>query len=142
MQQLGLVPGKDVTIVPSGNNPTRMGAVESGRMQATPLEPPASMLAQKKGLYLLMDISALNVPFPHTGLSTTRKFIQLIPMSFGDSLGNSYVEAVHRIKTDKKTGMTFMSKYFKGLEDKEVLDKSYDLAFRDKRRCRANSTQP
>jgi NitT/TauT family transport system substrate-binding protein len=130
MQKLGLVPGKDVTIVPSGNNPTRMGAVESGRMQATPLEPPASILAQKKGLHLLMDISALNVPFPHTGLSTTRKFIQNNP-DVVRRFVKSYVEAVHRIKTDKKTGMTIMSKYFKGLDDKEVLDKSYDLAFRD-----------
>jgi len=85
------------------------------------------MLAQKKGLYLLMDISALNVPFPHTGLSTTRKFIQTNP-DVVRRFVKSYVEAVHRIKTDKKTGMTIMSKYFKGLEDKEVLDKSYDLA--------------
>jgi ABC-type nitrate/sulfonate/bicarbonate transport system substrate-binding protein len=130
LQKLGLVPGKDVTIVPSGNNPTRMGAVESGRMQATPLEPPASILAQKRGLHLLMDISALNVSFPHTGPSTTRKFIQNNTDVVRRFI-KSYVEAVHRIKTDRKTGMTILSKYFKGLDDKEVVDKTYDLAFRD-----------
>ena len=27
--------------------------------------------------------------------------------------------------------MTILSKYFKGLDDKEVVDKTYDLAFRD-----------
>jgi ABC-type nitrate/sulfonate/bicarbonate transport system substrate-binding protein len=107
-----------------------MGAVESGRMQATPLEPPASILAQKRGLHLLMDISALNVSFPHTGPSTTRKFIQNNTDVVRRFI-KSYVEAVHRIKTDRKTGMTILSKYFKGLDDKEVVDKTYDLAFRD-----------
>ena len=130
LQKLGLVAGKDVTIVPSGNNPTRMSAVETGRMQATPLEPPASILAQKRGLHLLMDISALDVPFPHTGASTTRKFIQNNPDAVRRFI-RSYVEAVHRIKTDRKTGMTILSKYFKGLDDKEVLEKTYDLAFRE-----------
>ena len=130
LQKLGLTPGKDVTIVPSGNNPTRMGAIETGRMQATPLEPPASILAQKKGMHILMDISALNVPFPHTGPSTTRRFIQNNPDVVRRFI-KSYVEAIHRIKTDKKTGMMLLGKYFKGLEDKEVLEKTYDLAFRD-----------
>lgn len=130
LQKFNLVPGKDVTIVPAGNNPTRMGAIETGRMQATPLEPPASILAQKKGLHLLMDISALNVPFPHTGPSTTRRLIQNNPDAVRKFI-RSYVEAVHRIKTDKKTGMTVLSKYFKGLDDREVLERTYELAFRD-----------
>jgi len=130
MQKFGLVPGKDVTIVPSGNNPTRMGAVESGRMQATPLEPPASILAQKRGLHLLMDISALNVPYPHTGPATTRKFIQNNPDAVRRFV-RSYVEAVHRIKTDRKTGMAVLTKYFKGLDDKDVLEKTFDSAFRE-----------
>ena len=130
LQKFGLVAGKDVTIVPAGNNPTRMGAIETGKMQATPLEPPASILAQKKGLHVLMDISALNVPFPHTGPSTTRRLIQNNPDLVRKFI-KSYVEAVHRIKTDKKTGMMVLSKYFKGLDDREVLEKTYELAFRD-----------
>jgi ABC-type nitrate/sulfonate/bicarbonate transport system substrate-binding protein len=72
----------------------------------------------------------LNVPFPHTGPSTTRRMIQ----NNSDAVRKfvrSYVEAVHRIKTDKKTGMTILSKYFKGLDDRDVLEKTYELAFRD-----------
>jgi NitT/TauT family transport system substrate-binding protein len=130
LQKFGLTPGKDVTIVPSGNNPTRMSAVETGRMQATPLEPPASILAQKTGLHVLMDISALNVPFPHTGASTTRKFIQSNPDAVRRFI-RSYVEAVHRIKTDRKTAARVLSKYFKGLDDQDVIDKTCDFSFRD-----------
>jgi ABC-type nitrate/sulfonate/bicarbonate transport system substrate-binding protein len=77
-----------------------------------------------------MDISALNVPFPHTGPSTTRRLIQNNPDLVRKFI-KSYVEAVHRIKTDRKTGMMVLSKYFKGLDDREVLEKTYELAFRD-----------
>ena len=128
LRKFGLVPGKDVTLLPVGINPVRMGALESGRVIATPLNPPASIIAQKKGLHVLLDISSLAIPWPHTGAITTRKFIR----EHTDTVRRfvkSYVEAVHRIKTDRETGMKVLAKYFKGLQDRDTLVKTYDLSF-------------
>jgi NitT/TauT family transport system substrate-binding protein len=128
LRKFALVPGKDVTLLPVGNNPVRLGALETGRVVATPLNPPASVMAQKKGLNVLVDISALGIPWPHTGAITTRKYIR----EHTDTVRRfvrSYVEAVHRIKTDRETGMKILAKYFKGLQDRDILVKTYDLSF-------------
>lgn len=117
-----------MTLLPVGNNPVRLGALETGRVVATPLNPPASVMAQKKGLNVLVDISALGIPWPHTGAITTRKYIR----EHTDTVRRfvrSYVEAVHRIKTDRETGMKILAKYFKGLQDRDILIKTYDLSF-------------
>ena len=130
LRKFGLIAGKDVTLLPTGNNPVRLGALETGRVVATPLNPPASLIAQKKGLNMLLDIAALGIPWPHTGAITTRKFIR----EHTDTVRRfvkSYVEAVHRIKTDRETGMKVLGKYFKGLQDREVMVKTYDLSFSD-----------
>ena len=85
-------------------------------------------MAQKKGLNVLVDISALGIPWPHTGAITTRKYIR----EHTDTVRRfvrSYVEAVHRIKTDRETGMKILAKYFKGLQDRDILVKTYDLSF-------------
>lgn len=128
LKKFGLVPGKDVTLLPVGNNPVRLGALESGRVVATPLNPPASIMAQKKGLNMLVDISALGIPWPHTGAITSRKYIREQPDTVRRFV-RSYVEAVHRIKTDRETGMKVMTKYFKGLQDRDVVVSTYNASF-------------
>lgn len=128
LRKFGLVPGKDVTLLPIGNNPVRLGALETGRVVATPLNPPASVMAQKRGLNLLLDISTLGIQWPHTGAITTRKFIR----EHTDTVRRfvkSYIEAVHGIKTDREAGMKVLAKYFKGLQDRDVMVKTYDLSF-------------
>jgi NitT/TauT family transport system substrate-binding protein len=128
LRKFGLVAGKDVTLLPVGNNPIRLSALETGRVVATPLNPPASVMAQKKGLNILLDISTLGIQWPHTGAITTRKFIRENTDTVRRFV-KSYIEAVHRIKTDRETGMKVLAKYFKGLQDREVLVKTYDLSF-------------
>lgn len=128
LKKFGMVAGKDVTLLPVGNNPVRLGALESGRVVATPLNPPASIMAQKKGLNMMLDITALNIPWPHTGAITTRKYIREHPDTVRRFV-KSYVEAVHRIKTDKEVGMKVMTKHFKGLQDRDVVVNTYDASF-------------
>lgn len=128
LKKFGLVAGKDVTLLPVGNNPVRLGALESGRVVATPLNPPASIMAQKKGLNMLVDISALGIPWPHTGAITSRKYIREQPDTVRRFV-RSYVDAVHRIKTDRETGMKVMTKYFKGLQDRDVIVSTYNASF-------------
>jgi len=128
LRKLGMVAGKDVTLLPVGNNPVRLGALESGRVVATPLNPPASIMAQKKGLNVMLDITSLNIPWPHTGAITTRKYIREHPDTVRRFV-RSYVEAVHRIKTDRETGMKVMTKHFKGLQDRDVVASTYDASF-------------
>ena len=48
LPRLGLIPGKDVTIVQTGSTPERLAALEARRVSASTLVPPAMFTAQKK----------------------------------------------------------------------------------------------
>jgi NitT/TauT family transport system substrate-binding protein len=124
LARLGLNPGKDVTIVQTGSTPERMAAMETRRVSGSALVPPSTFAAQKKGFYVLADVAALGLAYQHQGGVTTRKFLRERP----DVVRNfvkSYIEAVHRLKTDRAVGMKIAAKYLR-LDDKELLQKTYE----------------
>jgi NitT/TauT family transport system substrate-binding protein len=129
LARLGLNPLKDVTIVQTGSTPERLAAMESRRVQATVLVSPTTFIAQKNGYYLMGDVAALGLAYQHQGGATTRRFIREHP----DVVRNfvkSYIETVHRMKTDRPGGMKILAKYLH-LDDKEVLEKTYDSSIAD-----------
>src|SRR3989338_5282897 len=125
LQRMGLVPEKDVTIIQLGSTTDRLAALGAARIQATVLPPPTMLMALKSGLNLLADVSTLGLAFQHTAPVTTRRFIRENPDIVKRYL-KSHVEAVHRIKTDRETGIRVMTKYLGQSKDKESTEKSYD----------------
>ena len=69
LQRLGLVPVKDVAILQVGSLTERLAAMETNRVQATVLAPPAMYQAQMRGFNMLADISALGLPYQATGVA-------------------------------------------------------------------------
>ncbi len=130
LQRIGLIPGKDVALVQLGDPLMRQAAMETNRVQATVHVPPSTFVAQKKGFNVLADVAALGLAYQHTGVATTRKFIRehsdIVRMYI-----KSHVEAAHRLKTDRETGIKVLAKYMGGLKDREILEKTYDRAVAD-----------
>ncbi len=125
LQRIGLVPEKDVTIIQLGSTTDRLAALGAGRIQATVLPPPTMLMALKSGLNLLADVSTLGLAFQHTAPVTTRRFIRENPDLVKRYL-KSHVEAVHRIKTDRETGIRVITKYLGQAKDRDSMEKSYD----------------
>ena len=125
LQRMGLVPEKDVTIIQLGSTTDRLAALGAGRIQATVLPPPTMLMALKSGLNLLADVSTLGLAFQHTAPVTTRRFIRENPDIVKRYL-KSHVEAVHRIKTDRETGIRVITKYLGQAKDRDSMEKSYD----------------
>jgi len=126
LQKIGLTPVKDVAILQIGALPDRLAAMESKRVQATVLAPPAMYVAQKRGFNILADVAALGLAYQATGVATTRKFIREHPEVVRKYI-KAHVDAVHRFKTDRETGTRILAKYL-GLKDKEILDRTYEGA--------------
>src|SRR5262245_41054600 len=55
LSKIGLAPERDVTIVQIGGATARVDAVLTGRAQATVLDPLPSIIAQKRGMNLVVD---------------------------------------------------------------------------------------
>jgi len=130
LQRIGLVPDKDVVLVQLGSPVTRQAAMETGRVQATVHVHPSTFVAQKKGYNVLADVATLGLAYQHTGVATTQKFIKERP-DIVRAYVKSQIETVHRLKTDRATGIKVLAKYMGGLKDREILEKTYDLAVAD-----------
>src|SRR4029434_3320565 len=104
LQKVGLTPGKDVTIVQIGSTTARVDATLAGRVQATVVNPPASIIAQKRGMTVLADLPKLGQVYQHTAVAATRKYIREHP-DIVRRYVKSQVEAVHRIYTDKESAI-------------------------------------
>jgi NitT/TauT family transport system substrate-binding protein len=128
LRKLGLDADKDVSIIVVGGTPDRLIALQTGRIQATLLGPPTTIVAEREGFNLLEDLGDL--PFPYNSIATTRRFIKENQETVRRYI-KSHVEAVHRLKTDRETGIKVLGKYLR-LSDRYLLEKTYDVSVTDK----------
>lgn len=123
LSQVGLTPGKDVAIVQIGSTTARVDAALSGRVQATVVQPPASIIAQKKGMTVLADLPKLGLVYQHTSAATTRRYVR----EHSDIVRRyvkSQVDAVHRIYTDKEASIRALARFIGRSVERDVLEKT------------------
>jgi len=123
LSKIGLIPGKDVTIVQIGSTTARVDAALTGRVQATVVQPPASIIAQKRGMNILADLPKLGLVYQHTAAATTKKYIREHP-DIVRRYVKSQLEAVHRIYTDKNTAIRALARFIGQAVDRDVLEKT------------------
>ena len=119
---------KDVAILQIGGLAERLTSLETGRVHAAMLATLDVFIAQKRGFYALAHVT---LPYQTTSVATTRRFIRENPEIVGRYV-KSQIEAVHRMKTDRETGLKVLAKYH-GSQDKEILERTYDLHCADEK---------
>jgi ABC-type nitrate/sulfonate/bicarbonate transport system substrate-binding protein len=125
LSRIGLNPGKDVTIVQIGSTTARVDAALAGRVQATVVQPPASIIAQKRGMNILADLPKLGLVYQHTAAATTKKYIREHP-DIVRRYVKSQIEAVHRIYTDKNASIKALARFIGQSIDRDVLEKTWE----------------
>src|SRR6266480_1019984 len=125
LQKVGLTPGKDVTIVQIGSTTARVDATLAGRVQATVVNPPASIIAQKRGMTVLADLPKLGLVYQHTSAATTRRYIREHPEIVRRYV-KSQVDAVHRIYTDKEAAVRALARFIGRSVERDVLEKTWE----------------
>jgi ABC-type nitrate/sulfonate/bicarbonate transport system substrate-binding protein len=131
LEKLGLK-SKDVKFIVIGGTPERLISMRNKRLQATLLSPPTSILAEREGFNVLADVGALGLPFLHNGIAASRRFVRDNPETARRYV-KSQVEAVHLMKTDRKTSVAVLGKYLRQTANKEILEKSYELSSTDQK---------
>lgn len=125
LTHFGLVPEKDVAIVQIGSIESIVPAMQGNRVQAGILSYPAITRAKKLGYRVLLDIASLGIPYASTGVTTRGKLIREDPDLVRRYLA-AQLEAIARMKKDKKFTMTVMGKYLR-TSDPELLSESYEI---------------
>jgi NitT/TauT family transport system substrate-binding protein len=125
LSKIGLAPGKDVTLVQIGSTTARVDATLTGRVQATVVNPPASIIAQKRGMNILADLPKLGLVYQHTAAATSKKYIREHP-DIVRRYVKSQVEAVHRIYTDKEAAIRALARFIGRTVERDVLEKTWE----------------
>ena len=123
LSKIGLVPEKDVTLVQIGGTTARVDAVLTGRAHATVLDPLPSIIAQKRGMNLLVDLPKLGLVYQQMAPVTTKKYIREHPDVVRRYV-KTQIEAVHRIYTDKEASLRALTRFFGGRVERDVLEKT------------------
>jgi NitT/TauT family transport system substrate-binding protein len=124
LERIGLKAGKDVVIVQMGDAPRRIEAAMANQIQGVVLDPPANVIAERRGMVSLVNLAEQGLVYQHTGAATTKKYIREHP-DIVRRYVKSQVEAVHRIYTDKETSVKVLVKYFGESIDRDVLEATW-----------------
>lgn len=127
VKYLNLRPDQDLDINSIGEEGERLLAMEAGRIAGTLFSFPYSIKAQAKGYHTLLDMSKLEIPYQHTGITTTRSYIRANPEATTNFM-KAIVEAIAMMKKDKEGAISILVKSGKyDLQaDAALLDEWYD----------------
>ncbi len=80
LQQLGLDPARDkIAIIQVGQQPERVAALISGRIDATALDPGFAQAAKDKGLTMMLNMTKADVPYLNTVIVASRRYARENP---------------------------------------------------------------
>jgi ABC-type nitrate/sulfonate/bicarbonate transport system substrate-binding protein len=121
--RLSLDPTRDVKIVPMGEAPNILPALEKGVIDAGVLGTPARLTARKMGFRELLDFDELGVQVPYVGVSAAKGYVKKRP-DITVKLIATLTEAIQVFKTNKEKSMLVMKKYLGGASE-EILRETY-----------------
>jgi NitT/TauT family transport system substrate-binding protein len=123
--KLGINPDSDVTFIQTGDQAARFGALMSGAIDGTLLQPPDTIKARELGLRPMINLAQSGIRFPMNHNSTSTRFIK----SNRDKVKKfmmGYIGGLARLKTDRQFAIHVLGKYLR-TSDQAVLNETYDF---------------
>ena len=124
LKKLGLDPLKDVNLRVIGGTMDRMIALQKGIVNFTVATEPGKAMAEKLGFPTIVDLAAMQIPFPQNGVYTSTRFIREHPDTVRRYM-RAYVEAIHFYKTRKEETIRISQKYSR-LEDRKAQEETWE----------------
>jgi ABC-type nitrate/sulfonate/bicarbonate transport system substrate-binding protein len=124
--KLGLVPDRDVKMLPIGEAQLAFPALERGIVQAASLTIPFTLIAKKMGYRELIDYDKAGVVYPYNTITALRQTPKNSP-ELTERLLKSMIEGTYVVKTDREKSIAVMKKYMRGASE-EILEQTYDYA--------------
>ena len=113
-------PLRDLQYIQMGNIGQGIPALKAGAIDALTTSAPDDLVAQKLGFKVILDITAMKIPFAATVLISARNTIARKQPELMRFM-HAYAEAVHYFITNREGAIQVVSKYTKA-QDKEVLN--------------------
>ena len=117
LRQQGLEPGRDVTLIQTGDLFAAAAMLRTRAIVAAPFSSPANLRAEEAGAKMLMNMGKAGVYFPHDAFMARRSFI-----STNEDLTRrflkAYGEGVYRLFTDRELSRRAIANYGRAIDAK------------------------
>ncbi len=126
LRKHGLDPGRDVTMIQTGDLFAAAAALRNHSIVAAPFSSPTNLQAQEAGARVLLNMGKAGVYFPHDAWMARRSFVNAnhdLVLRFL----KAYSEGVYRLHTDPDLSRRAIKKYARATDPK-VLDAVYQYA--------------
>ena len=121
--KLGLVPDRDVKLLPIGEAQLALPALERGIVQAATLTLPFTLVAKKMGYRELIDYDRAGVVYPYNTVTALRQTPVKQP-ELTEKVLKTLIDGAHLSKTDKPKSLAVLKKYMRGTSD-DILEETY-----------------
>ncbi|HZU07873.1 MAG TPA: ABC transporter substrate-binding protein [Chloroflexota bacterium] len=123
LQQLGLVPNRDVEVVQVGSLTARIQALQSGAIQGGVAQPPDTARLAKEGYHVLFDVSDLGLPAASSVVAVRRADLAERRPVF-QALVDALLEAIALQHSDPPRAQAVLGRWLK-LEDPAALEEAW-----------------
>lgn len=117
-------PLRDLQYIQLGNIGQGIPALKAGVIDALTTNPPDDLVAQRLGFKIILDITAMKIPFAATVLISSRNTVAHKQPELTKFM-HAYAEAVHYLLTNREGAGQVIAKYTK-VQDREVLNYSIE----------------
>ncbi len=121
--KLGLVPDRDVKMLPMGEAQLAFPALERGVVQAASLTMPFTLIAKKMGYRELIDYDQAGVVYPYNTVTVLRQTVVKNP-DLTERVLKTLIDGSHIAKTEREKSLAVMKKYMRGTSD-DILEETY-----------------
>jgi ABC-type nitrate/sulfonate/bicarbonate transport system substrate-binding protein len=111
-------PLKDVSYIQLGSIGQGIPALKAGTIDAVTTSAPHDLFAQRLGFKVILDITALKIPFASTVLLSSRNTVERKQADLTKFM-HAYAEAMHYFLTNAEGTNQIVAKYTK-VEDREI----------------------
>ena len=126
LRKHGLEPGKDVTLIQTGDVFAAAAMLRTRAIVAAPFSSPSNIKAEEAGARVLVNMGKAGVYFPHDAFMARRSFINANADLVLRFL-KAYSEGVHKLFTDKELSRRAIARYAR-VTDAKTLDAVYQYA--------------
>jgi ABC-type nitrate/sulfonate/bicarbonate transport system substrate-binding protein len=126
LRKQGLEPGRDVTLIQTGDLFAAAAMLRTRAIVAAPFSSPANLRAEEAGAKMLMNMGKAGIYFPHDAFMARRSFVNAHEDLTRRFL-KAYSEGVHLLFTDRELSRRAIAKYGRATDAKTV-DTVYQYA--------------
>src|SRR3989338_7419949 len=126
LRKHGLEPGRDVTMIQTGDLFAAAAGLKTRLIMAAPFSSPANVRAQEAGARVLVNMGTAGIYFPHDAWMARRSFINANEDLVRRFL-NGYSEGVYRMHKDPELARRAIRRYARATEPK-IVDAVYQYA--------------